>query len=792
MAALEGGGLWNGTGMLTVSGTTISGNVAQGPELHDGGGGIFNNGGSLVVDSMASLTGNSATGMSGSGGGILNLTDGTVSVINSSITMNVANRAGGGIEDQSALIEGMAVTLSNVILDDNNAGMAPAVAAPGNGGGLHVTGSGSVMVTGGSVNGNMAAAEGGGLWNGVGTMTVVDAVLSGNTASGAGPDQGGGGLFNAGGTLDVSGSTISMNVADGASGSGGGILNDVGSSLTVADSILSSNVSNRAGGGIEDNSGSAGSVVLSGVTFIANNTGVAPAVAAPGNGGAFHITGPGNSTITGGMVDGNVAAAEGGGLWNGSGTMTVDGVRITNNVASGAAMDQGGGGLFNAGGTLLVSNGTMLSGNIADGVSGSGGAILNDASGTLDVSSSTLIDNVANRAGGALEATAGTVSSITASVVRGNVAGPEGTAAPGNGGAVHISGDGKVSTDTTWYDGNRAGNEGGGLWNSGAGTLTVSSSAITGNSAPDGGGLFNQAGSGMTEVTNTTVSQNSATNGGGLQIEGGIMNLLHVTVASNSATTGGGANVVGGSLGAANSIIANNMAGAGPDLAGAATAMNSLLGDASGSTGVVDLMSGNIVGADPLLSSLADNGGPTPTHRPSDASPVVDAGDPASASGLMFDQRGSGFVRGFGAGVDMGALEVCIVSYSDWLSDNFTAATPEDMRDPDDDPDGDGIENGLEWLMGLNPESKESNPIAFALDGDSLTLSYPRVKKVPSGSDVLETSTDLQNFAPETMVSRSTMSNGASIELVTITLDTSTQGKLFARLVVDGALGVAR
>ena len=53
-------------------------------------------------------------------------------------------------------------------------------------------------------------------------------------------------------------------------------------------------------------------------------------------------------------VSQNTAAAEGGGLWNGSGTMSVDGTTISNNTASGNDADQGGGGLFNAGGTLTA------------------------------------------------------------------------------------------------------------------------------------------------------------------------------------------------------------------------------------------------------------------------------------------------------------------------------------------------------------------------------------------------------------------------------------------------------
>lgn len=59
--------------------------------------------------------------------------------------------------------------------------------------------------------------------------------------------------------------------------------------------------------------------------------------------------------------------------------------------------------------------------------------------------------------------------------------------------------------------------------------------------------------------------------------------------------------------------------------------------------------------ADPLLAALADNGGPTRTHALLSDSPALDAGN--NSSNLMYDQRGEGFLRAVGSGVDMGAIE---------------------------------------------------------------------------------------------------------------------------------------
>lgn len=186
-ASAEGGGLWNSsTGTMTVSRSVVSGNEAAGPLADQGGGGLFNEatpdpsapgGGTLIVD-RSEITGNRATGAggtgatSGSGGGILN-DQGTLTVIRSTISGNAAVRAGGGIEAKLG-----ATTLERTVLTGNSTGPTP-----GNGGGLHLTGAGSVIVERGTVTGNSATNEGGGLWNDAnGTMTVTRTQISANTA----------------------------------------------------------------------------------------------------------------------------------------------------------------------------------------------------------------------------------------------------------------------------------------------------------------------------------------------------------------------------------------------------------------------------------------------------------------------------------------------------------------------------------------------------------------------------------------------------------------------------------
>ena len=111
-----------------------------------------------ITGSTTTINNNLADGTAGSGGGILNNTGGLVSITDATISGNTASRAGGGIEDVSGT--GLGLLLDNVTLSGNNAGGA--APAPGNGGGLHVTGDGNVTINGGIVTGNTAALEGGG------------------------------------------------------------------------------------------------------------------------------------------------------------------------------------------------------------------------------------------------------------------------------------------------------------------------------------------------------------------------------------------------------------------------------------------------------------------------------------------------------------------------------------------------------------------------------------------------------------------------------------------------------
>ncbi|WP_452225865.1 choice-of-anchor Q domain-containing protein [Lacinutrix cladophorae] len=555
--AFEGGGLWNGSGTMIITGTMFTNNTANGDTT--GGGALFNNGGTLVIDASTSISANSAIGNTpgGRGGAIFNNTGGMLTIASGlTISGNYASRAGGAIEDNSGGI----LNLNGIILTGNSAGVdigLGTIANPGNGGAIHLSGTTSATLNNCTITSNIAASEGGGLWNNLGTMTVNNTLVDSNEAKGDAADNGGAGIFNNGGTLVVENATVTNNIATGASGSGGGVFS-TGGEVTISDSEILMNIANRAGGGIE---------LIEGILNSNNNTVNSNITGnAPGNGGGLHITGAADSNITGGTFNNNVAAREGGGLWNGTGTMTVDAVNIDGNTASGPATDDGGAGIFNNGGELVVQNATIISNNVADGTSGSGGGILT-IGGDVTVDGSSIILNQANRAGGGIELAGGTLNLINLTLDMNNAGVSPAVAAPGSGGGLHVSGSANTNITGGTTNGNIATNEGGGLWN-GSGVMTIVDHTIDGNTASGndivtagaagGGGIYNEGGildvSGATAITNN-VADGAQSTGGGILNAAGTLMADGISIMNNTSNrAGGGIETNGGGT-----VILNNV-----------------------------------------------------------------------------------------------------------------------------------------------------------------------------------------------------------------------------------------
>ena len=294
---------------------------------------------------------------------------------------------------------------------------------------------------------------------------------------------------------------------------------------------------------------------------------------------------------------------------------------------------------ISSGGIVTLSHLSIISGT----TTGRGGAIYN--AGTLVVRDSTLAGNSASNRGGAIYNLLGKVT-LQNSVLSDN------SSLNGNGGAVHSDGD-NVATSLivqacTFSDNRAAAYSGGGI-GSLYSTLVVTNSTFSDNlSSAGGGGIY--ASSGTLTVQNSTFSDNQAagadSKGGGIQNDDATLTLQNSTFYSNAATTGGGL-YNDGALYYYNTLIGGSPSGGDCNTVypwQIQHNVRNLVQDGSCSAEL---------SGDPLLDSLADNGGGTLTHALLPGSPAIDAGDPATC--LPTDQRS--IVRPQGARCDIGAVE---------------------------------------------------------------------------------------------------------------------------------------
>ncbi len=158
-----------------------------------------------------------------------------------------------------------------------------------------------------------------------------------------------------------------------------------------------------------------------------------------------------------------------------------------------------------------------------------------------------------------------------------------------------------------------------------------------------------RASSGTMDLVNVTISGNGADeNGGGLVADGGaVVTLDHCTVASNQADADGDGGFFGGgifqtfsTIRLRSTIVADNETDSivPQNLSGAFESLGHNLLEETGMATVTGATGTDLVGVDPLLGPLAENGGPTRTHALAPSSPAIDAADPATTT--TEDQRG--------------------------------------------------------------------------------------------------------------------------------------------------------
>jgi len=500
-------------------------------------------------------------------------------------------------------------------------------------------------------------------------------------------DATGGGIYNIGPSLTLINTTIWANsTSNGGNyytgGNPGGGIASIDGSLTITGGLIWQNTTGNGGDGTDigfsgGDGGWGGGIYISGGT--ANLTGVTIQENTTGYGGA------GASGQYGG------GGGHGGGIAVNSGNLTLTGSSVLNNMTgkggagsnvSGWGAGGAGGGIFIVAGSPSMDN-TTISGNSTGnggpgGHGGYGGGIY-CAMIPFSATNLTLANNHTGSGaaggttggdggwGGGLYAYGCSVS-INGGTIQGNYTGSGGSGTTtggsgGYGGGIAHESSGSDSLTNLTISGNSAGNggsatfagsggKGGGIW---AGSPSLTRCTVSGNIAGNagsgswgydgsGGGIYSL---GEVYVTNSTISGNSTGTGnsngdGGGVYAGGGTYLRSSTVTNNTASRSGGG--VNGAT-ARNSILANNSAPSNPDCGGLYSEGYNLVKDTSGCYIGGDTI-GNIIGVDPLLGSLANNGGPTLTHALGSSSQAIDSANPATpGSGgngcPATDQRGT-------------------------------------------------------------------------------------------------------------------------------------------------------
>ena len=593
------------------------------------------------------------------GGGVRSF--GTLAVADSTLTGNTTDANGGAIYTAAA---GTASTLSgNITATDAALAVSNVAVFPTQPGFVILVGNeqmrvesinGAVFSVTRAVNGSTATVHSAGA-----TVSLVDLSLSNTTIVTNNADFGAG-VFNDGGTVTVTGSSIENNVA---ATDGGGVYNDRTATLNVVGSTLVLNSSGRDGGGVYNNDSATTSIsdsTLNGNIAVRNGGGLFNEIVAVANlnntrfsantagdgGGVYNEDG--QVVISGGSLIANVSSGDGGGLLaTSSAVTTVDGTSISGNRSAGD------GGAFANDGSLNISNSTVAS-NTAD---GDGAAIANSS--VVSIDTVTFSANAAVGSGGAIyNQSVGNVN-LAASTISNNTAGADG------GGIANV-GSARLTFGTSTLDGNTAGNRGGGLFHSSAVTATVTEGTISNNSAANGGGIGALGAIQATNST-VSGNQASANGGGiNNGADSTYLNVTIVNNSADANGGGVFNSSLFGPARLKNTIVARNTAATGADVNGDGFVSqgNNLIGDGSTVTVFVNGIGGNLVGAtgteiDPLISPLQDNGGATVTHALLFGSPARDAGNNVGVTAN--DQRG--FDRRFdgdGDGtttVDIGAFE---------------------------------------------------------------------------------------------------------------------------------------
>ncbi|MFN2476028.1 MAG: beta strand repeat-containing protein [Chthoniobacterales bacterium] len=250
----RGGGLVAGQGALSISNSTMDGNVAgdtaSNASFGDGMGGAIYAGGTTTSITGSKLTNNKAAGNGDSFGGAMRIVTGTVTITTTTLSGNsvssVAGRARGGAiqngDPNNSVRPNTTVKDSTI---SGNSLSAGGTSNPGDaeGAGVSISDGGSFALRNSTVSGNAARATGSGVARGGGLflatassilMSVDDSTIANNSAacSSSSSCGVGGGIFNSNsGSFTICNTIIALNSAGGTGRDESGTITSLGYNL---------------------------------------------------------------------------------------------------------------------------------------------------------------------------------------------------------------------------------------------------------------------------------------------------------------------------------------------------------------------------------------------------------------------------------------------------------------------------------------------------------------------------------------------------------------------------------
>lgn len=206
----------------------------------------------------------------------------------------------------------------------------------------------------------------------------------------------------------------------------------------------------------------------------------------------------------------------------------------------------------------------------------------------------------------------------------------EGGSRHASGGAISVYG--SLTVEDCRFAGNSSGVDGGAVVN--RGTLIARRSRFTSNvAAKIGGAIFNFNGTALIE--RSLFDGNWVTNAdgfGGALANVGSLTLTGSTLSGNGSQLYGALSLVTGTATIVGATVTANTGGVFANSGQAGVIRNSIIAANTGFQlhgGFAPGSGNNLVGSNPRLGPLADNGGDLPSHAPRPNSPALDAGDNA-------------------------------------------------------------------------------------------------------------------------------------------------------------------